>query len=167
MPRRTAAPLSRLPLLAGAAALAALATLTGSGAADAATEPGDLRPSAVPPAKSDYLSITVQGAGDPGRNRTYSLFCHPAGGTHPQPQAACEAVDAARADDERARRAPAAGPFAPVPSEAICTMVHGGPATARITGIWHGRSVNAHFDRSNGCEMSRWDRLVPALPALG
>lgn len=172
MPRRTVTALVRSLALAGA--LGALTALAGTAPATAAG-PSDLR-LAVPPAKADYLRITVTGTGgtdDAGT--TYSLFCHPAGGTHPQPERACAALDAAMAAGrtgtdraaDRTRRAPAGGPFAPVPADATCTMMHGGPATARITGMWHGRAVDARFDRSNGCEMSRWDRLVPALPDLG
>jgi hypothetical protein len=43
-------------------------------------------------------------------------------------------------------------------------MRYGGPATARVTGWWAGRPVDATFDRSNGCEIERWDRFVPLLP---
>ncbi|MFR9673175.1 SSI family serine proteinase inhibitor [Streptomyces sp. TR06-5] len=140
--------------------------------------PSDQYPAAaVPPAKTDYLSISVTRSGDPQQNRTYSLFCHPAGGTHPQPERACAVLDSAdlgtspqedggAVPTDRTRHAPYGGPFGPVPENALCTMVDGGPATARIRGVWRGRPVDARFDRSNGCEMSRWDRLVPALPAL-
>ncbi|EST37560.1 hypothetical protein N566_12395 [Streptomycetaceae bacterium MP113-05] len=172
MSRRTPHTPAYLAALTGAAVLAAL---LGTGSATAAGPP-DLHPAAVPPAKADYLSISVTDTGDPGRDRTHSLLCHPAGGTHPQPQAGCDALDAAvlaartagsTTGARRALRSPVTGPFSPVPAEAICTMVHGGPATARIQGVWHGKPIDARFDRSNGCEMSRWDRLVPALPALG
>lgn len=172
MPRRTVTALASG--LALACATGVLTALAGAGTATAAGPP-EVGPAAVPPAKADYLSITVAGTGDPERDRTYSLFCHPAGGTHPQAAKACAALDAAvaagrvdaSAAADRTRRAPRGGPFAPVPADAMCTMVHGGPATARIRGIWHGKPVDARFDRSNGCEMSRWDRLVPALPDLG
>jgi hypothetical protein len=46
-------------------------------------------------------------------------------------------------------------------------MRYGGPATARVTGRWAGRAVDATYDRSNGCEIARWDRFVPLLPAMG
>lgn len=171
MPRRTVTSLAKGIALAGA--MGALTALVGTGAATAAGPP-DLHP-AVPPAKADYLRITVADTGEAGRDATYSLFCHPAGGTHPQPKKACAALDAAvaagrvdaSAAADRTRQVQLGGPFAPVPADAVCTMMHGGPATARIAGIWHGKSVDARFDRSNGCEMSRWDRLVPALPDLG
>jgi hypothetical protein len=57
-------------------------------------------------------------------------------------------------------------PFAPVAPGSDCTMLYGGPATARVTGTWAGRPVHATYDRSNGCEMARWDRMVPLLPGL-
>jgi hypothetical protein len=170
MPRRTINALAHGLALAGA--MGALTALAATGPATAAGPP-DLH-AAVPPAKADHLRIAVADAGALGQDRTYSLLCHPAGGTHPQPEKACAALDAAVKDGrmdastaaDRTRRAKLGGPFAPVPSGTPCTMMHGGPATARITGIWHGKSVDARFDRSNGCEMSRWDRLVPALPDL-
>jgi hypothetical protein len=58
-------------------------------------------------------------------------------------------------------------PFAPVPPDSTCTMVYGGPATAHVTGTWAGRPVDATYDRGNGCEIGRWDRMVPLLPKVG
>jgi hypothetical protein len=112
----------------------------------------------VPPAKPDRLVVTVRhsGAATDGR---FSLDCHPARGVHPAPAAACDAL---------ARRDRAGGdPFAPVPDGVVCTMIYGGPATAHVAGLWHGRPVDARFDRTDGCEMSRWDALVPLLPDVG
>jgi hypothetical protein len=58
--------------------------------------------------------------------------------------------------------------FDPVPDDAVCTQIYGGPATARVTGVADGRRIDAHFSRSNGCEIARWDRLEPILgPAPG
>ncbi len=57
--------------------------------------------------------------------------------------------------------------FAPQPRDAVCTMQYGGPATARITGTWAGRPVDATYDRTNGCAIARWDRMVPLLPEPG
>ncbi len=112
---------------------------------------------AVPPAKPDHLVVTVWRSGA-ATDGTFSLDCHPAGGRHPAPAAACAALT-------RATRG-ARDPFAPVPEDALCTMVYGGPATARVAGLWHGRPVRAAFDRSDGCELSRWNALVPLLPDL-
>lgn len=130
--------------------LAVAASVAGATPAAARTVP----PAAAP----DHLFVTVRHSG-PGTDGTFSLDCRPAGGRHPSPAAACAAL----------RRAGEAhtDPFAPVPAGSVCTMVYGGPATARVAGRWHGRPVQATFDRSDGCEISRWHALVPLLPAVG
>lgn len=43
-------------------------------------------------------------------------------------------------------------------------MIYGGPATAHVTGTWAGRPVDSRFDRADGCQIARWDALVPLLP---
>ncbi|GAA2383390.1 hypothetical protein GCM10010420_01810 [Streptomyces glaucosporus] len=151
MLRRTAA------VLAGAAALTAVAM-------PAAARPWPWPKPIVPPAHQDQLVITVTGDGAAAEGvgqsrRTYTLECRPAGGSHPDPLAACGALD-------RASRGPG-DPWAPVPGDSVCAQVYGGPATARVTGRWRGSPVEAVFDRTDGCEIARWDALVPALPGLG
>lgn len=110
-----------------------------------------------PPAGEDKLTITYREDAD-AAERTYTLACHPAGGTHPDAQAACDALDNA----VRGTR----NPWEPVSQDAMCTQVYGGPQTARVTGTWSGRPVQADFDRTNGCEVARWDSMTPALPVL-
>ncbi|MFF7473217.1 SSI family serine proteinase inhibitor [Streptomyces sp. NPDC008092] len=107
---------------------------------------------------ADHLSITVRHAGD-GRDGTYELSCHPGAGSHPDVGGACRVLDR----NTRWGR----DTFAPVAPGTACTMLYGGPATARVTGTWAGRPVDAAYDRSNGCEIGRWDRMVPLLPGLG
>ncbi|GGX11534.1 hypothetical protein GCM10010297_36070 [Streptomyces malachitofuscus] len=108
-----------------------------------------------PPAHGDRLTVIVRGAGG-GMDGTYEVRCRPGGGSHPDPAGACAAV-------ERNTRW-GKDPFAPVPRDAVCTLQYGGPATARVTGTWAGRPVDATYDRTNGCAVARWDRLVPLLP---
>ena len=55
----------------------------------------------------------------------------------------------------------------PVPSDQMCTMIYGGPQTAKVTGTLRGKDVDAGFSRSNGCEIARWDKLVAALKPAG
>ncbi|WP_329456723.1 SSI family serine proteinase inhibitor [Streptomyces sp. NBC_01497] len=105
-------------------------------------------PSGVPSEVPDSVAST-----------TYELRCAPAGGTHPDAAAACERLDGIGTDGR--------DPFAPVPAGQLCTQIYGGPATAHVTGVWHGRAVDATFDRRNGCEIARWRQLVPVLPDLG
>ncbi|MGW2179655.1 SSI family serine proteinase inhibitor [Streptomyces sp. NPDC001732] len=102
------------------------------------------------------LTVTVSDSGNPATEGTFELRCDPAGGTHPAAGRACERLE------EPAAEGP--NPFAPVPADALCTLQHGGPATARVTGTWRGRSVDAAFTRTNGCEISRWNNLRPVLP---
>ncbi|MEV8451051.1 SSI family serine proteinase inhibitor [Streptomyces sp. NPDC052095] len=105
------------------------------------------------------LTITVSGSGHAGADGVFRLRCAPSGGGHPAARAACDRLD------ELAGRG--VDPFTPVPRDALCTMQFGGSATARITGTWRGRGVDAAFDRSDGCEISRWNTLRPVLPEVG
>ncbi|MGI5456169.1 SSI family serine proteinase inhibitor [Streptomyces sp. CA-249302] len=160
--------LVRLLLLA-TAATAASSLVPGVAHADVArtgaTRP-DLAPVALPlappPARDedrpgDHLTVTVRNAGA-GRDGTYQLYCHPGSGDHPDVAGACASLD------RRTRWG--TDTFAPVPGGSICTMQYGGPATAHVTGVWAGRRVDASYDRSDGCQIGRWDRLVPLLPDL-
>ncbi|WP_055570081.1 SSI family serine proteinase inhibitor [Streptomyces atriruber] len=131
--------------LTAAASVAALAALPATAQATS--------PTAAP---TDRLTVTVTGSGGEG-DGTYELNCHPTGGTHPNAAKACERLDEVTVWGT--------DPFAPVPKDSMCTMQYGGPATAHVTGTWQGRPVDATYDRSNGCEISRWDGLVPVLPA--
>ncbi|MBZ4018517.1 hypothetical protein CCS38_22825 [Streptomyces purpurogeneiscleroticus] len=105
----------------------------------------------------DRLTVTVRESGSTAMDGTHELKCHPTGGDHPKAKDACRALDKATRWGK--------DPFAPVPSDAVCTMQHGGPATAHVTGRWAGRPVDATFKRDNGCEIGRWDKLVPLLPS--
>ncbi|MET8408642.1 SSI family serine proteinase inhibitor [Streptomyces sp. NPDC005195] len=117
---------------------------------------------APPPVRAedsgDRLTVTVRHLGGTG-DRTYELRCHPAGGSHPAPEQACETLDR--------RTTWGKDLFAPVAPGTICTMLYGGPATAHVTGTWAGRPVDARFDRADGCQIARWDALVPLLPDTG
>ncbi|MFK4069567.1 SSI family serine proteinase inhibitor [Streptomyces sp. NPDC029674] len=129
-------------------------TVTASAAALSAV-PVTAHASAFPTTPTDRLTVTVKGSGS--SDGTYRLNCHPTGGTHPDAAAACDRLDEVTVYGTN--------PFAPVPKDSMCTMQYGGPATAHITGTWQGRPVDATYDRSNGCEIGRWNALVPVLPA--
>ncbi|MFC5213989.1 SSI family serine proteinase inhibitor [Streptomyces coerulescens] len=155
----------RRAFLAATGALATTGTLAAASALAAlgltSVAPAAAAPAAVPLLKDpgragDRLTVTVRRAG--GADGTYELACHPARGDHPRAADACAALDRGTRWGKDA--------FAPVPQGTFCTMQYGGPATARVTGTWAGRPVDARFDRSDGCEIARWDRLVPLLPDL-
>ncbi|MGV4986868.1 SSI family serine proteinase inhibitor [Streptomyces sp. NRAIS4] len=149
------------PVLAAVSALVALSALPSLSAVPAVAAPAV--PAVPPPVRpedqaGDHLTVVVRHAGA-GRDGTFEVFCHPAAGSHP------DAADACRALDERTRWG--RDLFAPEAPGGTCTMLYGGPATARVTGSWAGRRVDTAYDRSNGCEIGRWDRMVPLLPELG
>ncbi|MEV0121800.1 SSI family serine proteinase inhibitor [Streptomyces sp. NPDC050703] len=130
-----------------------LLTAAASAAALSAV-PSAAQAASVPVAPTDRLTITVAGSGH--ADGTYVLDCHRTGGTHPQAKKACARLDAVTVYGK--------DPFAKTPPGTMCTMQYGGPATARVTGTWQGRPVNATYDRGDGCEISRWNHLVPVLP---
>ena len=141
---RHAVPLTALLLIA----------VTGCGTegdADAAGDAADQPGKAVRTVEDGPTELIVVVGGTGGGRRTYSLVCGPPGGDHPDPAAACRALD--ELDD----------PFAPVPDEQACTEIYGGPQTAVITGTFRGQPVDATFDRTNGCEISRWNAHVALL----
>lgn len=142
-------------LLLGSAA--SFATLAGLVAAPSAAYADGLPAAPAPYLAGDRLVVTVRDAGDRA-DGTFELRCHPDGGSHPDARGACGNLDRSTTWGR--------GPFAPVASDSMCTMQYGGPATAHVTGTWAGRPVDAHFNRRNGCEIARWDSLVPLLPGF-
>ncbi|MEU2180542.1 SSI family serine proteinase inhibitor [Streptomyces thermolilacinus] len=106
----------------------------------------------------DALTITVERSGNPTADGTFELKCDggEGSGTHPRADRACTRLAELSEDGQ--------DPFAPVPQDRMCTQQHGGPATARITGTWQGRDIDARFARTNGCEIARWESLQPVLP---
>jgi hypothetical protein len=95
---------------------------------------------------STSLSITVWPQGPGGERKTWTLRCDPVGGTLPRRLEACRRLAAL----ER--------PFAAIQRDAVCTMIYGGPARARVTGTHRGRKVWVSFSREDGCRIGRWKR---------
>jgi hypothetical protein len=114
----------------------------GGGSGDVVVGPGEGGP-------RSGLTVTV----DPGDGDSvqWSLECGPPGGTHPDPEAACAAIEANLDVLE------------PLPADVICTEIYGGPETARVEGLWEGERVVVSLSRTNGCEIDRWDRWLPVV----
>ena len=104
------------------------------------------------------LDITVwpDGRGN-GEPQQYTLSCPEPSGEHPDPEKACEAVYDLNADD-----------FEPVPPDAICTEIYGGPQQARLEGTFAGAAdvvpVALDLSRQNGCQIDLWDRFAKIMP---
>ena len=104
-----------------------------------------------------HITVWPAGAGQPGK-KEYTLRCTPAAGTVPRPGVACTRLLGLRR------------PFAPVPPGVACTELYGGPATAFVTGRFRGTLIRSRFDRKDGCEIARWNRvrfLLPGATASG
>jgi hypothetical protein len=149
--------LRRLVLTATASVAALTAAVPPAGAVALSPPPLPLplldRPA---PEQPDRLTVIVSATGNTRTDGRYELECGPAGGTHPSAESACNRLEELAREQQ--------DPFAPVAEDQMCTQQFGGPATARVTGTWQGRQVDATFDRSNGCEISRWQTLEPVLP---
>ena len=98
------------------------------------------------------LHITVWPEGPTKAARAWTLQCDPVGGTLPHRASACRRLATIRR------------PFRPVPADAVCAQIYGGPQTARVTGRLRGARVRASFNRRDGCEIDRWDRVRFLFP---
>jgi hypothetical protein len=56
-------------------------------------------------------------------------------------------------------------PFAPLADDVACTEIFGGPQVARVHGTFRGEPVDAHFNRTDGCEIARWDKHAFLFPS--
>lgn len=103
---------------------------------------------------STSLQVTVWPNGpDHTPKRSYTLKCAPLGGTLPHRAAACRQLARLKA------------PFAPTPKNMACTEIYGGPQEALVTGRLRGALVRARFNRRDGCEIARWNRVAFLFPA--
>lgn len=91
------------------------------------------------------LEISVWRAGTDGPVRVTTVRC-------PAPNDTCDQLSALE------------DPFAPVPANTVCTQIYGGPQVAEVRGTFRGREVEARFNRTNGCEIERWDRHAFLFP---
>ena len=98
-----------------------------------------------------HITVWPNGAAA-ATKRVYTLRCAPAAGTLPRRAAACR------------RLAELKAPFAPVPAGIACTQIYGGPQEALVTGKFRGVRIHARFNRRNGCEIGRWDRVKFLFP---
>jgi hypothetical protein len=98
------------------------------------------------------LRITVWPNGKARGSKSWTLRCDPAGGNLPNRLKACRTLARLRA------------PFAPVPPGVACSDIYGGPAVAHVQGRFRGRPVEAWFNRTDGCEVARWNAVRVLFP---
>lgn len=108
------------------------------------------------PAPTPDTDLTIVVNTGSGSTKRWRLTCNPPAGTHPDPEAAC-----------RALQSNGAVALPPVPKDKACTQIYGGPETASITGTWQGEQVMSTFARNDGCQISRWKLMEGLLPPGG
>ena len=100
------------------------------------------------------LTISIWADGDASATpRVWTLRCAPVGGTLPARQRACRVLGQGGWDL-----------FEPVPGDAVCMEIYGGPQVALVRGRLGDRRVWARFTRTDGCQIARWTRLAALLP---
>jgi hypothetical protein len=126
-------------------AAACAATVTACGSMQAAG--GSAASGSAASGHAARVSLTIGVTGEPGaKPEHWTLRCDPAGGTHPDPQAACDVLLQAKS------------PFAVVPGHLMCPMIPAGTKTAVVKGTWFGKHVDTSFNRS-ACGMLRWRKI--------
>ena len=83
---------------------------------------------------------------------TWTLTCSPAGGDHPDPEAACAEIEEIGTE-----------PFVMDTTDMACTMQIGGPEEAHVTGHVNETEVDTEFNKRNGCEIDRFDQVNTVL----
>ncbi|MDH6109037.1 hypothetical protein P3T36_006040 [Kitasatospora sp. MAP12-15] len=94
---------------------------------------------ALPAGPPWRLTLAIQDGGTRG-DRRVELICHPALGSHPKAQDACDALDRANGDPDRLTGT--TGTF--------CNQLYQ-PVTASATGSWAGRRVQWQHTFANSC----------------
>ncbi|GAA1893653.1 SSI family serine proteinase inhibitor [Streptantibioticus ferralitis] len=114
-------------------------------AVSAVLAPFAAAPVAAEPVARAVLMLSVEHRGHHGRSAPTSvlLLCGPAGGTHPDPQAACAALEDARGQFRELRR-----------MVRMCPMIVD-PVTIRARGHWWGRRVSFTRTYVNNCVAAR------------
>jgi hypothetical protein len=109
--------------------------LLGAGCGGGDDDPADAAPAAID------LTVVVNPRGPDGPVRKRHIRCERLGSK------GCRNLAGLTAEQLK-----------PVPEGTACTQIYGGPATARVRGRLSGAVVDARFDRSDGCQIERWDR---------
>jgi Subtilisin inhibitor-like len=122
-----------------AAICAAAATACGSKPAPAGAG------SAPAPAPKVSLDITVSTTPS-APTKHWTLQCEPAGGTHPNPAAACAVLLKAK------------NPFAPLPKGIMCPMIRVGTKTAIVKGTYFGKHIDTKLS-PGGCQLAQWEKI--------
>ena len=102
---------------------------------------------AASPAAAAKVSLDITVTTTPGApTKHWTLRCDPAGGSHPDPAAACAVLLKAKA------------PFAAPAKGIMCPMIRVGTKTAIVKGTYFGRHVDTTF-MPGGCGLPLWHEI--------
>lgn len=93
---------------------------------------------------SDEDGLTAEEGFEEGE---WTLTCDPAGGDHPDPEAACAEIEDIGVE-----------PFTMDTTDMMCTMEIGGPEVVQVTGTVNGTEIDTEFNKQNGCEIDRFEQ---------
>ena len=103
-------------------------------------------------ADSSKVFLRIEVVSSKGIQKQWSLACGPTGGNHPNKIKACKFLNSSK------------GKLALfVENEENCTQIYGGSASATIKGRYQDKKVELILDRSDGCGVAAWDRLIQIL----
>ena len=103
-------------------------------------------------ADSSKIFLRIEVVSSKGVQHNWSLKCEPLGGNHPGKLKACRFLLTSKGKS--------AVFFEEIDN---CNMLYGGSATATIKGRYENRKVDLHLDRSDGCGVASWNRLINVL----
>jgi len=126
------------------AACGIAAAACGSAAAPASGTHGGGSSATATSAAKVSLTVTESGSGSAGRH--WTLRCEPAGGTYPDPAAAC------------ARLLRFKTIFNPAPRHVMCPMIMADARTYIVYGTFLGQKVHQSIV-DGGCDLARWHEL--------
>lgn len=126
-------------------------------AEDSAAEDGDDAGGEADTELTIVLTLDPEGEELPDEEREpaeWTLTCGPEGGDHPDPAAACADLEDLDLEEVEGQS-----------DDEPCTMIYGGNAQATVSGHIGETEVDLEFDRTDGCEIHRWDLMGTVLDA--
>jgi hypothetical protein len=103
-------------------------------------------------AAQSKIFLKIEVISSKGVQKQWSLTCGPTGGNHPNKVKVCKFLSSNK------------GKLALfVESREDCTQIYGGSASATIKGRYQDKKVELILDRSDGCGIESWDRLIQIL----
>jgi hypothetical protein len=125
----------------------AMICLSAAAATACGTKSGPGSGAASQPAPAPKVSLDITVSTTPSApTKHWTLQCDPAGGTHPNPAAACAVLLKAK------------NPFAPLPKGIMCPMIRVGTKTAIVKGTYFGKHIDTRLS-PGGCQLAQWEKI--------